>query len=65
MKKTEWEKILRDAIRESGLSLCGIARQTGITDAQLSRFMRGERGLTFTTAEKVAKVVGLELKKKG
>jgi len=40
-----------------------ITRQTGVDHSQLSRFMRGERGLSITTAERVAAVVGLELKR--
>ena len=64
MEKLEWEKMLRDAIQESGLSFYRIEKETGVDNALLSRFMRGERGVTLPTAERIAKVVGLELKRK-
>lgn len=44
---------LKEAIRDSGLSLNEIARQTGVSDPQLSRFMRGERSLTLGSAAKL------------
>lgn len=61
--KTDWEETFRAAITETGWPLMEITRQSGIDHSQLSRFMRGERGLSITTAERVAAVVGLELKR--
>ena len=61
---TVWENLFRKAIKESGLSMYEIARRSGITAAQLSYFMRSERGITLPTAEKIAAVIGLELTKK-
>jgi len=58
-----WEQQFRAAIEETGWPLMEITRQTGVDHSQLSRFMRGERGLSITTAERVAAVVGLELKR--
>ena len=63
-KKTDWESILRQAIQESGLSLYALSHLSGISDAQLSRFMNGKRTLTIPTAEKIAEHIGVELKKK-
>ncbi len=62
-KQSDWEELFRDAIRDADCPLMEITRQTGIDHSQLSRFMRGERGLSITTAERVAAVVGLELKR--
>lgn len=64
MEKLEWEKMLRDAIQESGLSHYRINKETGVDVTLIGRFMRGERGLTLPTAERIANVVGLELKRK-
>jgi transcriptional regulator with XRE-family HTH domain len=52
---------LQEAIRSSGLPQMEIARLAGITSGQLSRFLRNERTLTLPVADKVCRVVGLEL----
>lgn len=61
--QTDWEETFRTAIAETGWPLMEITRQSGVDHSQLSRFMRGERGLSITTAERVAAVVGIELKR--
>lgn len=63
-KPTEWKNILQEAIRQSGMTVTSIAEQSGVDQGQLSRFMRNERNLTITTAEKVGTLLGLELRKK-
>ncbi len=55
---------VKQAIAESGESLNELGRQTGVSDSQLSRFMRGERGLNTTTLDRLAEYLGLELTKK-
>jgi transcriptional regulator with XRE-family HTH domain len=60
-KKSCLTSQLRDSIRESGLSLNEIARQSGVPVPSLSRFMRDERGLSLSVAEKVCTVLCLEL----
>jgi transcriptional regulator with XRE-family HTH domain len=60
-KNTDWEATFREAIQKSGLSLYAIAKQTGIDQSQLSRFMREQRGLSIKTAEQLAAIVGLRL----
>jgi plasmid maintenance system antidote protein VapI len=57
--------VLRDAIRDSGLSLREISKKTGVGDPQLSRFVRGERTLTLPAAEKLVEFFGLRLVKPG
>lgn len=52
---------LRDAIRESGESLQGLGRRTGVGADRLSRFVRGERGLSLEAAEKLCLALGLRL----
>jgi len=60
-KKSVMSAIIRDAIRNSGRSLNQLSRETGITQGMLSRFMRDERTLTISTAERLCTVLGLEL----
>jgi transcriptional regulator with XRE-family HTH domain len=52
---------LKEQIRGSGRSLNQIAEGSGISVSQLSRFMRGERGLTLHAAEKVCRTLHLHL----
>ena len=53
--------VLQEKIRGSGLSLNEIARQSGVADSQLSRFMRGESALSLRTAEKLVAFFRLKL----
>jgi plasmid maintenance system antidote protein VapI len=52
---------VRQAIAGSGLSLNQLAKATGVHQAQLSRFMRGERTLTLTAAARLCTYLGLHL----
>jgi len=52
---------LREAISGSGLSLNELGRRTGVSEGQLSRFLRGDRTLTLPAAAKVCLYLGLEL----
>ena len=58
----EVTRTLQQRISESHLSQNEIARRSGIAYGMISRFVHGERGMTLTTAAKVAKVLDLELK---
>ena len=51
---------LRRWIRESGYSYYEIMKQTGISDAAISRFMRGERDITLKTADKIMALIEVE-----
>jgi transcriptional regulator with XRE-family HTH domain len=55
---------LKDEIRQDGRTLYQLAKESGVPAPQLSRFMRGERTLTLPTAEKVCRVLSLELVRK-
>lgn len=55
---------LKQAIRESGRSVNSIAREAGIPQPSLHYFLRGERGLSLETAEKLAQLFGLEVREK-
>ena len=52
---------LRDAIRASGRSLNRLSVVCGVGRDRLSRFLRGERGLTLEAAEKICDVLRLHL----
>ncbi len=55
---------LRKAIVESGLSQNQLSGLSGVNRAQINRFVKGERTLTLESAERIAKVLKLELKKR-
>ncbi len=60
------EKRLKQALIESKVSRYRIAKESGLTESQLSYFVNGKRTLTLPAAAKLAKVLGLELvEKKG
>ncbi|MFO0847214.1 MAG: helix-turn-helix transcriptional regulator [Gemmataceae bacterium] len=54
-------EVLRAAIRDSGLSNTEIEDQTGVDNSAISRFLRGERGLTLESAAKIAQFLGLKV----
>ena len=53
---------LREAILGSGMSCYEIAKRAGVTNSQLSLFINHQRSLTLTSAAKIARVLGLELR---
>jgi transcriptional regulator with XRE-family HTH domain len=52
---------LRRIIVESGVSRYQLARETGVQESALSRFVSGERGLTMDSIDKVAEALELEV----
>jgi plasmid maintenance system antidote protein VapI len=61
------EMQLREAILGSEMSRYEIAKRAGVAHSQMSLFINGQRSLTLTSAAKIARVLGLELRpvKKG
>jgi transcriptional regulator with XRE-family HTH domain len=55
---------IRAAIRKSGLSRYRLAREAGVDQASLSRFLAGA-GVTTTTLDAIAGVLRLEVTMKG
>jgi ribosome-binding protein aMBF1 (putative translation factor) len=53
---------VHERIARTQQSLNSLAREADIDDGLLSRFWRGQRGLTLETADKLAKTLGLELR---
>lgn len=58
---------MRNAVKDSGLTIYRLAKDSGVSQPVLSRFLNGKRGITLATAAKLANVLSLELrpKKKG
>lgn len=52
---------LRRTIRDSGLTIYRVAKDTGVSQASLLRFMRGERSLRLDIADGLAEFFGLRL----
>ena len=56
---------LRRAINGCGMTRYQIAKRTGISEATLSRFMSGQRGLTLKAVDKLAVLLAWKLERKG
>ncbi len=52
---------LREAIRDSGLSLSQLGKECQVNPSMLSRFMTGQQGLALSTAERICKALRLRL----
>ena len=53
--------VLKDAIERSGLPCYRIAREAGIAESGLSRFLKGESSLHLKNADRLAAYLGLRL----
>ncbi len=58
---TDLVETLKFAIANSGKSRYAIAQESEVSEAVLSRFVSGERGITLETASKLSAVLGLSL----
>lgn len=56
--------VLKAAIKESGLTRYRIAKDTGITEATLCRFVQGETSLRLDKADVLADYLGLGVVRK-
>lgn len=54
-------KQLQTAIKEDGRTLRALARDSGVSPIQISRFQRNERGLNTPAVEALCEALGLEL----
>ena len=52
---------IKEAIQGSGQTLVELSQATDVSPSQLSRFLRGQRDLTLTTAARVCDALGLHL----
>ena len=60
-KQTYLEEHLKTAIAKSGLSVYRLAKDSGVSQPVLCRFVNGQRGITLATASKLVEALGLEL----
>lgn len=60
--ETKLEVRIREAIASSGLSINRLAKDSGISQPILCRFVNGQRTMTLATASKLIEVLGLELR---
>jgi len=60
-KRTKFSDQLRAALAASFKSRCQIARETGVDDATLCRFMHGKGGLSIDGLDRIADCLGLNL----
>ncbi len=56
---------LRRTVRECGTTRYALSKQTGISEATLSRFVVGGRGLSIEHVDVLVEALGLELVPKG
>ena len=63
MKKHETylEKQIRAAFKKSGLTIYRLAKDSGVSQPVVSRFVNGKRGITLATASKLVETLKLEL----
>ena len=62
-KQGKMTKAIKTAVRESGESLYGICKATGINHDALSRFMRGQTSMRLDLADKLAAYFGIECRR--
>ena len=55
------EDQFRKAILQSGMTRYRLSKLSGVTNSQLSLFVRGKRSLTLESAAKIAQVLEIEL----
>ena len=52
---------LREAIDAAGVSRYEIARQTGVSETTLCRFVSGERGISVDAMDRIGQYLGLSI----
>ena len=57
-------EFLREAIKGTGKPLSQVARESGVAQPILSRFMSRKRSINLETAEKLFTYLGLEVKRR-
>jgi hypothetical protein len=52
---------LREAVRNCGKSVYQVAKEAGVSQIVISRFLSGERDIRMETADRLAEALGLKL----
>lgn len=61
-KRSTLSDVIREAVTQDGRSLARLAQESGVSHTILSRFLRNERDITLGTAERLCRVLALELR---
>ena len=61
MDDTYLENQIRKAIQRSGRSVYRLAKDSGVSQPVLCRFVNGQRGINLTTASKLVETLDLKL----
>ena len=61
MSKKTFSDELRRAVEQSGMTRYEIYKRTGIDQSVLSKFVRGQRGLSMDTVDVLCECLGLRL----
>lgn len=61
MAKQPFSEQLRQAVLTCGKSRYRISKQTGVTEAQLSRFVNGHTDVALCTIDKLCECIGARL----
>lgn len=60
-KQPDWEGMIRAACHDWPKSLYSLAKESGVDEGQLRRFIAGRQSVGIATAEKIGRVLGFEL----
>ncbi len=52
---------IQEAIWKQGFQQAELARRVGLSPAQVSRFLKGERGLSLESIDRLMEALGLEV----
>lgn len=58
-------EVVRRAIEESGVSRYELAKRSGVSQSVLSRFVAGDRSINLETLDRLAEVLGIEIRIRG
>jgi transcriptional regulator with XRE-family HTH domain len=61
MKNKKLSDEIREAVEKSGLTRYRIAKELGLAESTMSRFMNGKRGLSLDNIDRLAELLGLEI----
>ena len=61
-KRLSWNQLVRRAVHADSRSIYALARDSGLGIGPMQRFAAGEHGLTLNSAEKLCRVLGIELR---
>ena len=53
--------MVQEAMWKRGVQQAELARQTGLSEGQISRFLKGERGLSLESIDRMMDALGLEI----